>query len=346
MTEKTTMMQREIFSEPEVLKRTIAACRPVQKKIKEEFEKRNISKIVTMSRGSSDNASTVFSFVCPLYAGKLVGKYHPSLTTVYGADTDMSNTCMVVVSQSGMSKDTVAVMEDAKARGALTIGVTNDENSTVAKGCDIHMFLDVDEEKSVAATKTYIAELIALYMLTECVGKQPDMCVDKIVDKIPSVLALNDKIADVAAALAPRNNFIILSRGTMLGTGDECALKLTECCYMFNRSYSSANFMHGPLSLLAEGANVIMLAPDGKFNDEFISMAQRVRDAGASLTAFSDIPEVLDLAEQKIEMPKGCDKCNPVLYGTAVSLLALNIGGAKGLNVDAPRNLKKVTVTL
>ena len=150
MTEKITMMQQEIFSEPEVLKRTAKACRAMQGKIREEFAKRNITKIITMSRGSSDNASTVFSFVCPLYSGKLVGKYHPSLTTVYGADVDLSSTCMVIVSQSGMSKDTVAVMEDAKARGALTIGVTNDENSTVAKGCDIHLFLDVDEEKSVA----------------------------------------------------------------------------------------------------------------------------------------------------------------------------------------------------
>ena len=346
MTEKTSMMQQEIFSEPVVLQRTVKACRAMQAKIREEFAARKISRIVTMSRGSSDNASTVFSFVCPLYAGKLVGKYHPSLTTVYHADVDLSDTCMVIVSQSGMSNDTVTVMEDAKKRGALTIGITNDCNSTVAKGCDIHLFLDVDEERSVAATKTFIAEIIALYILTECVGKEVDMCVDKIVAKIPSVLALNDTIADVAKQVCSLNNFIILSRGTMLGAGDECSLKLTDCCYIFNRSYSSANFMHGPLSLLAEGANVIMFAPDGKFNDEFVSMAARIHDAGAKLIAFSDIPEVLALADHKIEMPHGCDKCSPVLYGVAASLLALNSGTAKGLNVDAPRNLKKVTVTL
>ena len=157
---------------------------------------------------------------------------------------------------------------------------------------------------------------------------------------------MNDEIKTVAQALHTLNNFIILSRGTMLGTGDELSLKLTECCYLFNRSYSSANFMHGPLSLLAEGANVIMLAPKGKFDAEFIEMAKRVKDAGANLTAFSDIPEVLACAKQKVEMPAVCDLCGPVLYGTAVSLLALNIGLAKGLNVDSPRNLKKVTVTL
>lgn len=341
-----SLMQQEIFSEPEVLKRTVAACAPVLPGIKKAFEERGITNIVTMSRGSSDNAATVFSFVCPLFSGMKVGKYHPSLTTVYDADVDMKNTCMVVISQSGMSKDTIAVLRKAKKLGAMIVGVTNNEESDTAKESDFHLFLDVDEEKSVAATKTFIAEIIALYMLATVVGKPCDTKVNETIARVKDILALNDDIKAVAEQLYKLNNFIILSRGTMQGTGDELSLKLTECCYLFNRSYSSANFMHGPLSLLAEGANVIMLAPKGRFDAEFIEMANRVKDAGANLTAFSDIPEVLACAKQKVEMPAVCDLCGPVLYGTAVSLLALNIGLAKGLNVDSPRNLKKVTVTL
>lgn len=341
-----SLMQQEIFSEPEMLKRTVAACAPVLPGIKKAFEERGITNIVTMSRGSSDNAATVFSFVCPLFSGMKVGKYHPSLTTVYDADVDMKNTCMVVISQSGMSKDTIAVLRKAKKLGAMIVGVTNNEESDTAKESDFHLFLDVDEEKSVAATKTFIAEIIALYMLATVVGKPCDTKVNETIARVKDILALNDDIKAVAEQLYKLNNFITLSRGTMQGTGDELSLKLTECCYLFNRSYSSANFMHGPLSLLAEGANVIMLAPKGRFDAEFIEMANRVKDAGANLTAFSDIPEVLACAKQKVEMPAVCDLCGPVLYGTAVSLLALNIGLAKGLNVDSPRNLKKVTVTL
>lgn len=341
-----SLMQQEIFSEPEMLKRTVAACAPVLPAIRKAFAEKGITNIITMARGSSDNAATVFSFVCPLYSGMKVGKYHPSLTTVYDADVDMKNTCMVIVSQSGMSKDTVAVMRKAKKLGAMTIGVTNNKESDTAKECDFHLFLDVEEEKSVAATKTYIAEVVALMMLTTAVGKECDTKYNETVARIGEILSLNDKIKEVANALYKLNNFIILSRGTMLGTGDECALKLTECCYLFNRSYSSANFMHGPLSLLDENANVIMLAPRGRFDAEFTEMAQRIKDAGSNLTAFSDIPAVLACAKQKVEMPAVCDLCGPVLYGVAVSLLALNIGTAKGLNVDSPRNLKKVTVTL
>lgn len=339
-------MQQEIFSEPSMMKRTIAACTPVLADIAKAFKQRNITNIVTMARGTSDNAATVFSFVCPLKTGIKVGKYHPSLTTVYDCNVDMKNTCMVVISQSGMSKDTIAVMDKAMKNGALTVAVTNNSQSPIAKNADFHLFMDVEEEKSVAATKTYIGELFALYMLTEALGGNLDCDMNKLADRIQEILNLNPEIEKVAKKLYTKNNFIILSRGTMLGTGDECALKLTECCYLFNRSYSSANFMHGPLSLLDDKANVILLAPDCECKQEFIDMAKRAKGLGANLTVFSDVPEILELATDKIVMPKANTVEAPVLYGTAISLLALNIGLAKGLNVDTPRNLNKVTITM
>lgn len=342
----TTLMQQEIFSEPSMMKRTIAACKQVLPAIHKAFKEKGITNIITMARGTSDNAATVFSFVCPLQTGIKVGKYHPSLTTVYDCDVNMKNTCMVIISQSGMSKDTVAVMQKAIKSGAMTIAVTNNADSPIAKQCDFHLFMDVEEEKSVAATKTYIGELFALYMLTDALKGDFSANYESLADRISHILDMNTTIADAAKNLHELNNFIVLSRGSMLGTGDECALKLTECCYLFNRSYSSANFMHGPLSLLDEKANVIMLAPNGKFDEEFISMAQRVKSLGANLTAFSNIPEVLACAKNAIVMPDADTLQAPVLYGTAVSLLALNIGLAKGLNVDTPRNLNKVTITL
>ena len=339
-------MQQEIFSEPSMMKRTIAACTPVLADIAKAFKQKNITNIVTMARGTSDNAATVFSFVCPLKTGIKVGKYHPSLTTVYDCNVDMKNTCMVVISQSGMSKDTIAVMDKAMKNGALTVAVTNNAQSPIAKNADFHLFMDVEEEKSVAATKTYIGELFALYMLTEALGGNLDCDMNKLADRIQEILNLNSEIEKVAKKLYTKNNFIILSRGTMLGTGDECALKFTECCYLFNRSYSSANFMHGPLSLLDDKANVILLAPDCECKQEFIDMTKRAKGLGANLTVFSDVPEILELATDKIVMPKANTVEAPVLYGTAISLLALNIGLAKGLNVDTPRNLNKVTITM
>ena len=342
----TTLMQQEIFSEPSMMKRTINACKPVLPAIYKAFKERGINNILTLARGTSDNAATVFSFVCPIITGIQVGLYRPSLTTIYHKDIDMKNTCMVVISQSGMSKDTIAVTENAKKNGAMTIAVTNNEDSPVAKMADFHLFLDVEEEKSVAATKTYIGELFALYMLTSALKGDFNVDHTKLADRIQEVLDLNPAIKDVAKKLKDINDVIVLSRGTMLGTSDECALKLTECCYIFSRSFATSNFMHGPLSLLDENVNVILLAPKGNCVAEFTAMAQRIKAVGANLTVLSNIPEVLACGTNSIAMPDADVFEAPVLYGVAASLLALNIGVAKGLNVDSPRNLNKVTITL
>ena len=129
----TTLMQQEIFSEPQMIKRTIAACRPVAAQIAKAVKEKGIVKFVTLARGTSDNAATVFSFLCPLTTGIQVGKFHPSLYTVYNKAVDMKDTCMIIVSQSGMSKDTIDVFNKAKAAGAMTVAVTNNNESPLAK---------------------------------------------------------------------------------------------------------------------------------------------------------------------------------------------------------------------
>ena len=342
----TTLMQQEIFSEPQMIARTIAACRPVAAKIAQAVKERGIEKFVTLARGTSDNAATVFSFLCPLTTGIQVGKFHPSLYTVYNKPVDMKNTCMIIVSQSGMSKDTIDVFNKAKAAGAMTVAVTNNEKSPVAEQADFHLFMDVEEEKSVAATKTYIGELTALALLADALGGKISGEIDAFPARIAEILEKFEEIKAAAQGIYREKSNIILTRGTMLGTGDECALKLTECCYMFNRAFSTANFMHGPFSLIDETANVILLAPSGVFAEEYKSLAARIKSLKGKLTVFSDIPEVLAVADNKVVMPAASDVTAPVVYGVAVSLLALNVGLAKGLSVDTPRNLNKVTVTL
>lgn len=342
----TTLMQQEIFSEPTMIRRTIASCRPVAAQIAAAFKQKGITQLVTLARGTSDNAAEVFSFLCPLTTGVKVGKFHPSIYTVYNKPVDMKDTCMIIVSQSGMSKDTIDVFRKAKAAGAMTVAVTNNTESPVAKEADFHLFMDVEEEKSVAATKTYIGELVALLTLAEAMGADVTSQIDACPAGIENILSKFDEIAAAAKKIYKEKSNIILTRGTMLGTGNECALKLTECCYMFNRAFSTANFMHGPFSLIDENANVILLAPSGVFSEEYKNLAARIVSLGGKLTVFSDIPEVLNVAANKVVMPACDDISAPVMYGVAVSLLALNVGLAKGLNVDTPRNLNKVTVTL
>ena len=342
-----SLMRQEIFSEPTKLLNTIANCKKVIPEIVKAVKEKNITNFAAMARGTSDNAVTVFNYLMSIEAKQLVSTLYPSVYTVYNSTLNLKGTMLFIVSQSGMSKDTIKVMHDAMRDGAIVVGVTNNINSPVAKEAHFHIFLDVDEERSVAATKTYIAELFALEMVSKALAGEDLDCFDKIIKKIELVLGLCDtQINAVAKGIIDKNDFLILSRGTMAGTGDELCLKMTECCYLYAKAFSSATFMHGPLSLLAKDANVILLAPESEFTQEFIDMAKRVKEKGANLIAFSDIKEVLDLADFKVEMPKACKTCGPIIYGVAASLLALNIGTEKGYNVDAPRNLNKVTVTL
>ena len=342
-----SLMRQEIFSEPQVLLNTIKNCEKVIPEIVKAVKANNITNYVTMARGTSDNAATVFSYVLPLKAGKPVCTFYPSLYTVYNNTLDLKGTLFVIVSQSGMSMDTIKVMRDAMRDGAIVVGVTNNLESPVAKEAHFHLYLGVNEEKSVAATKTYIAELFALEMLAEALSGNIETDYKDVAKQIESVLALCDtQVNTVAKAIVDNNDYLILSRGSMLGTAEELCLKMTECCYLFAKAFSSATFMHGPLSLLSKGANLILLAPDSEFKKEYIDIANKAKEKGATLIAFSNIKEVLNLADYKVEMPNTNKITGPILYGVAASLLALNIGTEKGYNVDAPRNLNKVTVTL
>ena len=342
-----SLMRQEIFSEPQMLLNTINNCEKVIPEIVKAVKENNITNFVSMARGTSDNAATVFSYILPLKAGKPVSTFYPSVYTVYNAKLNLKGTLFIIVSQSGMSIDTIKVMRDAMRDGAIVVGVTNNLESPVAKEAHFHLYLGVNEEKSVAATKTYIAELFALEMLAEALSGKVETNFKDVAKQIEGVLALCDtQINAVAKEIVDDNDYLILSRGTMLGTADELCLKMTECCYLFAKAFSSATFMHGPLSLLYDGANLILLAHDSEFKQEYIDMAARAKEKGATLIAFSDIKEVLNLAKYKVEMPKTNQGTSPILYGVAASLLALNIGTEKGYNVDAPRNLNKVTVTL
>lgn len=342
-----SLMRQEIFSEPKVLLNTIKNCNKVIPEIIKVVKEKNLTNFCTMARGTSDNATTVFGYLLPILANKVPSRFFLSTYTVYNSTLDLKDTLFIIVSQSGMSKDTIKVMRDAIRDGATVVGITNNPESPVAKEAHFHIYLDVEEEKSVAATKTYISELFALEMLAEALGGGIKADYTKIANDINEILDLCDtEIKDIAKDIVDKNNYLILSRSSCLGSADELCLKLTECCYLFAKSFSSATFMHGPLSLLTEGTNLILFAPNSKNTQEYIDMAKRAKDKGANLIAFSDIPEVLSLASYKVKMPRTDLITAPIFYGVAASLLALNIGEAKGYNVDAPRNLNKVTVTL
>jgi glucosamine--fructose-6-phosphate aminotransferase (isomerizing) len=340
-------MQQELFSEPQVIRNVIANNMEIIANIVKEVKKRGITNISTVARGTSDNATICFKYITEILTGMPVAECHPSVITIYKSRVNISDNMTIAISQSGASIDTLAVLDTAKKAGALTVAVTNSPDSPLAKMAQYHIYLSAGEERSVAATKTFVAELVALYMLAIGLSGKEYLLekLHSLPEKLEEVFKLNDKFAELAQKLKNKNNFIVLTRGTMQGVGKELALKLAECTYSFGHSYSVTDFMHGPLALVEEGVNVIMLSPDSECTENYLDIAARLNLLGANITALTDIKGLIDIADETVKMPPSDFMTSTVLYGSAVHMLVMNMAMAKGLHPDTPRNLKKVTIT-
>lgn len=340
------IMFDEILTEPEVIKNAIRANEGKVAEIAAVVKKRKIKNITIIGRGTSDNAGLCFKYFAEILAGIPSGTAHPSVTTMYGANVDYSDHLFVAVSQSGKSIDTLAVLSQANKQGALTVAITNDPMSPLAKAGKYHLDLSAGEEKSIASAKSYVAELTVLYMLAIALSDKPLMPVVYAFPKrVEEAIALLPEISEAAEKTKDLNNFIILSRGVMQGVGKELQLKLNECAYTFAQFYGTNDFMHGPYALVEEGVNVIILAPDGECSENFRDIATRLQLLNANVLTFSDNQALLDLATYGVKMPTMDNLSSTVGYSVAMHLFAIELAKQKGLNPDAPRNLKKVTVT-
>ncbi len=342
-----SIMMNELLTAPDVVRAVIDKNSAVVREIASEFKKRGLTNITTVSRGSSDNAATYFKYLSEIIAGVMVSKYTPSVTTIYKQGTKLNSNMLLAISQSGQSTDTMMVVQDAKAKGTMTVAVTNDENSPLALTCDYHISLAAGPETSVAATKTFTAEIAALYLLANAIApKSAKMNLKEIPAMFEDFIAnYAADISKFSAETKDIDNIVVLTRGLMQGVAIEASLKLMETCYKFTRPFSTADFMHGPLAVVGEGRNILIFAPSGEFNEEFIDMVRRLTLLGANVVAFTDIKEILDTAEHALKMPTVHSLAAPFIYTLAMQLYVAHMADVLGKNPDAPRNLKKVTIT-
>ncbi|MDR0752107.1 MAG: SIS domain-containing protein [Christensenellaceae bacterium] len=341
-----SVMLNEFLSAPAAMRKVINNNKKVIAEIAEEFKARKITNITTVARGTSDNAATYFKYLTEAIGGIMVSKFSPSINTIYGSVVNLKDNMLLAISQSGMSTDTLMVAESAKKTGALVIGVTNNPNSPLAKVCDYYIDLLVDEEASISATKTFVAELTAMYMLANKLSATSAKTnIALIPPLLDAFITLKDDIRLFAEKTKHIDNFIILSRGLLQSVTNELSLKLMETSNKFSRPFSTCEFMHGPISIVKEGTIVVMLAPDSEFSQEFISMATRLSLLGAEIIAFTDIPEVRKIAKFSLDMPSGRGMESPFIYTMAVELYAAYVAECLGINPDTPRNRKKITIT-
>lgn len=340
-----SLMLNELLSAPCALNNILKINEQVFTALTNDLKRKNISFVTTISRGTSNNAANYFKQVCEEKSGIMVARFNHSVNTIANRTTRLDQSLCIGISQSGTSPDTIKVMEMAKSEGALTLAITNYPDSPLTKLCHYHLYLNCGEEKSVAATKTFTMQIACLQILSHVLACSIIPEFENTTIALKEYIKNISSIKELAARTKGINNMIILSRGETLPIADEMSLKLLETCYKMSKSYSVAEFAHGPYALVEKGRTVIMLAPNGIYRNDFVSIAKRLKTDGANIIAFTDIDEIInEYADYHINVPYDID--NPYFYILSIQAYAAFMAEELNLNPDKPRGLSKVTNTL
>jgi glucosamine--fructose-6-phosphate aminotransferase (isomerizing) len=263
----------------------------------------------------------------------------------------------IVISQSGETIDTLAAMNEAQRRGALTLGIVNVVGSTIARQSDGGVYTHAGLEIGVASTKAFTSQLMVLAAMALTIGRARSLSVtdgrqivramQAIPDQIGEILAGHEAIREIASKYAHHSNFLYLGRGYNFPVALEGALKLKEISYIHAEGYPAAEMKHGPIALIDENMPVVVIAPQDAFYEKILSNMQEVKARGGRIIAITSQgdDQVEKMADDVIEIPRTLQHLTPILSVIPLQLLAYHIAVERGCHVDQPRNLaKSVTV--
>jgi glucosamine--fructose-6-phosphate aminotransferase (isomerizing) len=342
-----SLLEQEIWSQPGVITRLL------------ERETEHIQQIVAQlpafdyaliaARGSSDHAATYAKYAWTTLAGYPVALAAPSLLTMYKAQMRLAGALVVGISQSGQSPDIIAVLEEGKRQGRPTLAITNDGVSPLAVMADHVVELHAGPEQSIAATKTYAAQLavMAMFAATMSGNAQHLAALQQLPAAMESTLRLDPESTHGVERYRYMDRCIIIGRGYNYATSFELALKLKELTYIMATAYSSADFRHGPIATIESGLPVFLVMPGGATFDDMLDLAIEVQQRGAELLVISESERALSLARTALPISSGIPEwLSPLTTIIPGQLFALHLALTKGLNPDVPRGLQKVTRTL
>jgi glucosamine--fructose-6-phosphate aminotransferase (isomerizing) len=342
-------LHSEIFEQPERLSHLLSNQRETVQKIAAAVRQRNIRYVFLAARGTSDNAGRYANYLLGLQNNLPLALATPSLFTYYKQPPKLDGALVVGVSQSGMSPDIVSVIDEGRRQGCLTLAITNEPDSPLAKAADLVLDIQAGDEKAVAATKTYTTELMGIAMLSAALmdGKAAWRELGKVSGWAEKALKQDVNIARMAERYRYMRQCVVLGRGLNYCTAFEWALKLKELTYVVAEPYSSADFQHGPIAMVEGGFPVMAVAPHGMVFDTMLEMLGRLRGSqSAELVVLSDDRRALSLAVSPIQLPDGMPEwLTPIVSILPAQLFAYHLTRAKGLDTEKPRTIGKVTET-
>lgn len=344
-----SILQTEINEQPSVLERFLKTESDSAIHLAREIALRDVNYVLIAARGTSDNAARYAQYVFGAYNHLPVALATPSLYTLYAAPPQMKGALVIGISQSGRSPDIVSVIEAGRAQSQPTLAITNDPHSALARAAEWVLPLGVGEERAVAATKTYTTSLMALALLSTALANDAERRAE--LDRVPELMRQTLAGVQSVLPLIERYRYIersaVIGRGFNYATAFEIALKIKELTRVVTESYSSADFLHGPISVLEPGFPLILIAPSGRTLADLSDLAIEAKRRGAELIVIADDPKLLQQAQTPLPLPPNIPEwLSPLVAVLPGQLFARQLAVAKGFDADRPLGLTKVTETL
>ncbi|MBO1039890.1 SIS domain-containing protein [Brucella pituitosa] len=337
-----SLMLQETEQSPSVVAKLLEAEVGTFAEIGRLFEK-SPSVITTAARGSSDHAATFFKYLMEIATGIPVASIGPSVASVYGAELKLKGGLHFTVSQSGASPDIIAVQDAAKRGGAVTVAVVNVTDSPLAKGADIVLALHAGEEKSVAATKSFIASVAALSGVVAAASNEKKL--KDGLSRLPEVLAATrpEGREVVEDLLVEAKSLFTGGRGTAYAISLEAALKAKETANIHAEAFSLAELMHGPMRLVETGFPILSFIQQDEALETSIQALNRLGSFGANLVSFGDA----EVPGHRVPSTStGNGHLDPLVALINYYRIIETVTRRKGYDPDKPRHLNKVTSTV
>jgi glucosamine--fructose-6-phosphate aminotransferase (isomerizing) len=337
-----THMMREIAEIPEATARLLDQSGDALAQAGKAIGKLDPAFLTTVARGSSDHAAAFLKYAIELAAGVPVASLGPSIASIYGARLKLAKSASLAISQSGKSPDIVSMATSARTSGGLTIALTNTAGSPLAAAADIAIDIRAGEEKSVAATKSFVTSVVAGLALVAHAAENERL--KAALNDLPRVLetAVSCDWSPLFDALTGASSLYVLGRGPSLAIANEAALKFKETCGLHAEAYSAAEVLHGPSRIVEAGFPVLALTADDAAAQSVVDVVDRL--AGQGARAF--ITSTKSASGTALPAAAAGDPLTGTL-AIIVSFYAFveELSHRRGFDPDRPPYLKKVTET-
>ena len=357
-------MLKEIHEQPDVIRNILVGKihtseEPIvlnEVKLTKETLK-HLNRIQIIACGTSLHAAMIGKYIIESFCGMAVD-VEASSEYIYRKTVTDAHTLVIGVSQSGETADTLTAIKQAKAKGSHVLIITNRPDSAMAREADSLIPVSAGIEVSVAATKSYVAQLVSFYLLAMYMAEIKDS-MDKSVltslkadltqlpQKIEQLLSHKEQIQQCAKKYANTKDFIYIARGINYPTALEGALKLKEISYINATGYPAGELKHGPIAMLDESMPVLSILMKGSVYEKLLSNSEEAKARNARMIALTNSKDekLKDLFECIVEVPDVQELLSPIIAIVPLQLIAYYIAEYLGKDVDQPRNLaKSVTV--